>query len=232
MSDKDVRLKMNKEVENAYANYALDKISPLMKKSFDKFIYGKSAYYRLNNLMAIRYNVLTSKTDYQSVVFRSMIDNKSTIYAILYYSEDILQSYVALGPSLSSSDGEYRPYVVRLDMLLVYYELHIEIYEEIEKHIRDRLEDMELLAMVFGNDTKSSEKISQVCDESRYTIIFFSDVWLLMYWQYKYDMLPNHIYKPIVEIVFKESDIFYMTVASKFGEDNLIEVINHLAMFD
>lgn len=231
MSDKDVRLKINTEYENAYANYALDKLSPSMKKSFDKFIYGKSAYYRLNNLMAIRYNVLTSKTDYQSVVFRSMIDNKSTIYAILYYSEDILQSYVALGPSLSSSDGEYRPYVVRLDMLLVYYELHIEIYEEIEKHIRDRLEDMELLAMVFGNDTKSSEKISQVCDESRYTIIFFSYVWLLMYWQYKYDMLPNHIYKPFVEIVFKESDILYKALASKFGEDKLFEVIHYSAMF-
>jgi hypothetical protein len=235
--DKEVRQKINSEYENAYSEYAgLDKIPSHIKLSSksqsNKFLYERSCFYRLNNLMTIRYNVLTSKTNYQSVVFRAMRNGKSTIYAILYYSEDILQSYVALGPSLSSSDGEYRPYVVRLDMLLEYYQLHTEIYEEIEKHIRNRLEDdLELMAMIFGDNTASSEKITQTCDDSRYTIIFFSYVWLLMFWQYKYDMLPNHIYKPFVDIIFKDSDILYKALASKFGEDKLFEVIHYSAMF-
>ena len=235
--DKEVQQKINFEYENAYSKYAeLDKIPPYVKssskQSFNKFLYEKSCQYRLTNLMAIRYNVITSKTEYQTVVFRAVQSGKSTIYAILYYSTDILQSYVALGPSLSSSDGEYRPYLVRLDMLLEYYQIHVEIYEEVEKYLRDRINnDLELVAMVFGDDVKKSESISKICDDSRYTIIFFSYVWLLMYWQYKYDMLPNHIYKPFAEIIFKDSDIVYKALASHSGEDKLFEVIHYSAMF-
>lgn len=231
--DKEVQQKINLEYENAYSRFAeLDNLSTHLKKSFDKFLYGRSTQYRLENLMAIRYNVLTSKTEYQSVVFRAMQNEKSTIYAILYYSTDILRSYVTLGPSLSSSDGEYRPYLVRLDMLLEYYQIHTEIYEEIEKYLRDRIDnDLELVAMVFGDDIKKSESLSKICDDSRYTIIFFSYVWLLMFWQYKYDMLPNHIYKPFTEIIFKDSDILYKALASHSGEDKLFEVIHYSAMF-
>lgn len=233
-NDKEVQKKINLEYENAYAKFAeFDKLPSSLKKSFDKFLYERSCNYRLDiSLMAIRYNVLTSKTDYQSVVFRAIQNGKSTIYAILYYSEDILQSYVALGPSLSSSDGEYRPYLIRLDMLLEYYQIHTEIYEEIEKYLRDRIDnELELVAMIFGDDVQKSESISKICDDSRYTIIFFSYVWLLMYWQYKYDMLPNHIYKPFTEIVFKDSDILYKALASHSGEDKLFEVIHYSAMF-
>ena len=101
--DKEVRQKINFEYEKAYSGYAeLNKIP--RTKSSDKFLYEKSCFYRLNNLMTIRYNVLTSKIDYQSVVFRAMQNGKSTIYAILYYSTDIVQPNVVLGSSLSSSD--------------------------------------------------------------------------------------------------------------------------------
>jgi hypothetical protein len=44
-------------------------------------------------------------------------------------------------------------------------------------------------------------------------------------------MLPNHIYKPFTEIVFKESDTLYKALSSSVGEDKLFEIIHYSAMF-
>ena len=190
--------------------------------------------------MAIRYNVLTRKTDYQTVVFRMnktiLKDSAETssIYAILYYSSDILQSYVALGLSLTSSDGEYRPYVVRLDMLLEYYNLNLEVYEEVEKHLRDRLNDdnLELMTLVFSDNIKKSKELAEICDDSRYATILYCYVWLLMSASYKYDLLPNHIFKPFKNIMYQSnSDILYKALSSLLGEDKLMAVVYESAMF-
>lgn len=238
----EVQKKINKIYENKFSELVqLNKLPKKWQTHVENFMYGRSAWYRLHNLMSLRFNVLPKKIGYSMATFRAIRGNKSSIYAILY--EDLESkksnkniSYIALGPSLTSSDGEFRPYFIRADVLLDFYEEYSNIYSHLEDNLIQDVESGELQfgveLHIFNDEFKKSNKWSQQIDESRYTVKFYTYVWLLMFWQYDSNISFNHISPSFHSVMFdKNSSILYKALTSFETPDHILKLAEYSGRF-
>ena len=238
MADKKNQKLLNKAYENEYAKLAgFDKIPSKWKKSIKDFMYSRSAWYRMHNIMMLRFNVLPLKIGYSLAVFRGIRKNKTSAFSLLYQDirSDIKKdkkaiTYVALGPSLTSSDGEYRPYFIQLDVLLEYYKFNIDMYDMVEKHLIEQIEsgDLELGVEIFPAEKSNSDKWSKEINENRYPIKLYSYCWMLMAWQFFREVSPNHVFKNFKPVMYDDkSATLYKTLSSLKGEDKVVEIGFH-----
>jgi len=243
ITDLETQKQLNKIYENKYDELTeLDKLPKRWQSHVKNFMYSRSAWYRLHNLMTIRFNVLPKKIGYSMAVFRASRNNNTAAYAILYEDleskkKDKFISYVALGPSLTSSDGEFRPYFVQLDVLLDFYEEYSNLYSHIEDHLIEMVESnsLQLNVEVHQSENINSDKIKKwmdTIDESRYSIKLYTYVWLLMFYQYNSGLVPNHIFPNFYTTMFDEtSSKLYKALSSYETEENILKWAEYSGRF-
>lgn len=241
--DLETQKKLNLVYEKKYNELAqLDKLPKKWNSHVEKFMYNRSSWYRLHNLMTIRFNVLPKKIGYSMAVFRATKTNKTSAYAILY--EDLESkksnksiSYIALGPSLTSSDGEFRPYFVRLDVLIDFYEEYTNIYSHLEDHIIELIESeiIQLGIEIHPSEKIGSEKVNKwmsTIDESRYSVKLYTYVWLLMFWQYNSGIAPNHVFPNFYSTMFDDTSVkLYKALSSYESEENILKWAEYSGRF-
>lgn len=241
--DLETQKKLNLVYENKYNELSqLNKLPKKWQSHVEKFMYDRSAFYRLHNLATLRFNVLPKKIGYSMAIFRATKGDKTAAYAILY--EDLESkkfdksiSYVALGPSLTSSDGEFRPYFVRLDAFIDFYETFSVIYAHLEDYIIELVENesIQLGIEIHASEKVDSNKIKKwmaTIDESRYSVKLYTYVWLLMFWQYKSGIAPNHVFPNFYSTMFDETSVkLYKALSSFEKEENILKWAEYSGRF-
>lgn len=221
-----VQSKINKIYEAEYRKLAKFTDYPQLKKSFEKFYYAKSAWFRLHNISLMRNNLLVSKIGYSMATFRISDSQNTAMYGILYKNlNSDNRSYIAVGPSFTSSDGEYRPYFLQTDVFLVYYDQYEEVFSQIETYLIKRVKsniNLEI-GIYYAKDSSSWEK---ELNESRISIKLYCLAWLLTYWQLYNKILPNHTFKNYVKLMFPDdSKVLFESLKIHIGETEIMGLI-------
>ena len=146
-------------------------------------------------------------------------DILESLYAIVLWSKDAAEpSYVAIGGTFDSQDGEYREYFTPWNESFGNYEhiAELEDAEEPEDRALALIEEktlelvdygqMELRLTVYGEKCEI-DRITRLCDDERLMIRLFVGQTLLFNLQYKLTPTPPHMhpqYEKAMEVVRNE----------------------------
>lgn len=224
----DVQAKINNIYEKEYSKLANFYNYPKLKNQFVNFYYGRSAWFRLHNIALMRYNLMIKKIGYSMAMCRLSSGDSTTAYALIYKDLENrkTRSYIAVGPSFNSSDGEYRPYFLQLDVFLAYYDQYIEVFSHIESYLIKKIKDKQInldIEIFYGNNSSGWEN---ELNESRISIKLYCLAWLLTYWQIYNNIMPNHTFKNYNKLMFSDgSKVLYESLKSYLGDAELLKII-------
>src|SRR5271165_121377 len=150
--------------------------------AINNFSYRFSSIWRHEVLNTMKYYAIPKKTEYICSVFKiSRLGTSSykytkgvqfhTTYAFLYSWIDeknkIIHDYVAVCPTFSSADGEYRHRFITYNQFSDVYEKYVNSLELIDSHILEQIKDKEVsfsteIIQPLDNDIHRVNKNNQI----------------------------------------------------------------------
>jgi len=210
---------------------AFDKLKWL---NLNNFAFKHSSMFRLSTMIMMKHNIIFNKLNFTTVSFRIIKGNKTAAYAYMHVSLDSLKkvsdkiikenSFVSIGPSYTSQDGEYRKGFVRLCVLLELYDKYQNAYEQIENNFLKYMKSGDIEIRVdFHSKDKSTKLLQHFVDNNRLPIILYSAMWGDLYWRILEGSAPNHLFYNFKDVIFQKSDKdFYESLVSYVKPDEKI----------